>query len=480
MERDSQYTITVPDQSEALALTLISFASDKVCEEFAQFLRELGYPHNQVSGNDWSSLPPARYYGIRVLLLSCAGEQSKKITAALETSRHTPTLVVFDCQLPAWDSSIIEHCNEFLGWPCHRNELALRLTRLQNRLKSKLVDLDEASIIEEFVGLNMVGRSPAFLNTLSLIKKIARCDASVCIEGETGTGKELAARAIHYLGARRDQPFIPINCGAIPDNLVESEFFGHMRGAFTDAKETYPGVIEQAHGGSLFMDEVDALSSKAQITLLRFLQDQEYRPLGSKQIKKADVRIIVATNTDILQLVKKGSFRQDLMYRLNIMSVNFPPLRERYGDIELLAEHFIAQYNAQYDQPLKKLHPDLLAWMGRYDWSGNVRELENFILREYMLEEGEVIVGHAINTSHKDRRKNSLDRRKLFSFDGGLSQAKSCLINEFEKKYLCWLMNETNGNVTKAAKRAGKERRALGKLLKKYGLQRSDFSQETS
>ncbi len=479
MERDSQYTITVPDQSEAPALTLISFASDKVCEEFAQVLGKLGYPHSQVSGNDWFSLPPARNNGIRVLFMSCDNSDLEKISAVLMDSKSVPTLAVFDCKLSSWDSRIIQHAGEFLGWPCHRNELALRLTRLQYRLKSKPVDLDEAEIIEEFVGLNMVGRSPAFLNTLNLIKKIARCDAPVCIEGETGTGKELAARAIHYLGARRDQPFIPINCGAIPDNLVESEFFGHMRGAFTDAKETYPGVVEQAHGGSLFLDEVEALSEKAQITLLRFLQDQEYRPLGSKQIKKADVRIIAATNSDILQLVEQGCFRQDLMFRLNIMSVNIPPLRVRGGDIELLAENFIGQYNAQYGQPLKKLHPDLITWMNHYSWPGNVRELENFILREYMLEEGEVIVGHMINMDKKDRRKNFMDRRKLFPFDGGLSQAKSCLINEFEKKYLCWLMKETNGNVTKAAKQAGKERRALGKLLKKYGLQRSDFSQET-
>jgi len=335
-------------------------------------------------------------------------------------------------------------------------------------------NFDSTAIVEEFIGFNLIGQSPEFLKTLNLIKKISRCDAPVCIEGETGTGKELAARAIHYLGSRRDQPFIPINCGAIPESLVESEFFGHMRGAFTDAKNTYSGAVEQANGGTLFMDEVDSLSSKAQVSLLRFLQDKRYRPLGCQKFRESDVRIITATNSNIEKLVKQGCFREDLMYRLNIMTVKMPPLRKRMGDIQLLSNHFIVQFNKQYGQPTKKIHSDLFEWMNRFDWPGNVRELENFILREYMLEENEIIIGSEIDKQQNERRKNVIDRReKLFSFDDGFSRAKSRLITEFEKGYLCWLMKETKGNVTKAAIRAGKERRALGKLLKKYGIEKS-------
>ena len=475
MERDSHYTITVPDQSEGQALTLVSFAPEAVCEELANMLKDLGYSHSQFNGNDWLSLDSARDYNIRVLLISRDTCDLEKISSILIDSKSVPTLVVFDCKLPSWDPRIIQNASDFLGWPCHGSELALRLKRIQNRLELKPVDLDEASIVEEFIGLNMIGRSHVFLKTLSRIKKIARCDASVFIEGETGTGKELAARAIHYLGARRDQPFIPINCGTIPDDLIVSELYGHRRGAFTDAKETYPGVIEQANGGTLFLDEVDALTEKAQISLLRFLQDQEYRPLGGKQVKKADVRIIAATNTDIPLLIEQGRFRQDLIYRLNIMSVDIPPLRKRGGDTRLLAEYFIRRYNTQYGHPSKKLGPELINWMEHYNWPGNVRELGNFILREYMLEEGEVIVGHATDTDCKDRRKSYMDRRNSLSFDGCLSQEKSKIINDFEKKYLCWLMNETNGNVTAAAKRAGKERSALGKLLKKYSIDKSKY-----
>ncbi len=476
MERNKQFTTTIPDSNDPLALTLISFVSNKDSENFSHKLKELGYQHNQVGGNDWLGASPDQYCGIQIVFLTCDNYIFEKINSVLMGRNNVPTLIVFNCQLSSWSSKITHYTDEFLHWPCHQDELILRLTRLQYKVKSKLVDPDAALVFEEFVGLNLVGRSPIFLKTLNLIKKIARCDAPVCIEGETGTGKELAARAIHYLGTRQSQAFIPINCGAIPDNLVESEFFGHKRGAFTDAKDTYPGAVEQAHYGTLFLDEVDTLSHKAQITLLRFLQDQKYKPLGSSKMKIADVRVISASNSNIQHLVKQGCFRQDLMYRLNIMSVNMPLLTERAGDIELLAKHFINKYNAHYNQVIKRLHPDLINWMKHYEWPGNVRELENFILREYMLEDGEMIIGSMVGTKTIERRQNFVDRRKLFSFSGGFSQAKSQLIGEFEKNYLHWLMKEARGNVTKAAVQAGKERRSLGKLLKKYGLQGSDFN----
>jgi len=455
-----------------------AFASSEESRPVLQALGSLNAQLNSITGPDFPERPnpPAP----SILLFGSENYPRNKVLNFLSNEGFQNTLAVFTGNLMKWDTGITERCAEFMTWPCKEMELSIRLDRISRYFAPGNIKIDEQNILDEFVNLNFIGQSPNIVKVLQLIKKIARCNAPVLIEGETGTGKELAARAMHYLGARRDFPFIPVNCGAIPDNLIESELFGHKKGAFTDAKETYPGVIEQAQGGTLFLDEVDALSKKAQIVLLRFLQDHEYKPLGDKQIKKADVRIITATNADIVELVDQGCFRQDLMYRLNIMSVTLPPLRDRSGDIELLARHFSVQCRSQYDHKEKIFHPDLLAWMNRHSWPGNVRELENFILREYLLEEGEVIVGQAINTSHEDRRKNSMDRRKLFSLDVSLSRAKSCLINEFEKKYLCWLMNETNGNVTKAAKRAGKERRALGKLLKKYGLQRLDFKQEIS
>src|SRR5438094_4159830 len=191
---------------------------------------------------------------------------------------------------------------------------------------------------------NLIGRSPAFTAATELIAKFASCDATVLIEGETGTGKELAARAIHYLSNRNGNPFIAVNCGALPDTLVENELFGHVRGAFTDAREHQHGLVSRAETGTLFLDEVESLSAKAQVALLRFLQDGVYRPLGAGAVVAGNARIVAATNVDIAALVKGGGFRQDLMYRLTILTLRMPALRERAGDARVLAEHFVGQF----------------------------------------------------------------------------------------------------------------------------------------
>lgn len=257
---------------------------------------------------------------------------------------------------------------------------------------SKIKTASEEDAVEYFSRCNAVGESPAFLRALQLIQKIASCDATVLIEGETGTGKELAARAIHYLGKRRDFPFIPVNCGALPDGLLENELYGHERGAFTDAKELYAGIIAQAQHGTLFLDEVECMSVRAQVVLLRFLQDHEYRPVGAKRVYHADVRIIAASNTDLQALARAGHFRQDLLFRLNVLSLRLPPLRERTGDATLLAEEFIRRFSRHYGQPMKYLHCDTVSFLNSHDWLGNIRELENLIHREFLFTEGPVIV----------------------------------------------------------------------------------------
>ncbi|NOY61538.1 MAG: sigma-54-dependent Fis family transcriptional regulator [Gammaproteobacteria bacterium] len=316
----------------------------------------------------------------------------------------------------------------------------------------------------------MIGHSPAFLDTIKLIKKFARCDAPILIEGETGTGKEMAARAIHYLGNRRDFPFIPVNCGAIPDNLLENELFGHEKGAFTDACSAQPGIVELAHRGTLFLDEVDTLSSKAQVALLRFIQSQEYRPLGSHKIKTADVRIVTATNSNLERITQSNHFREDLMFRLNVLTVTMPPLRERSGDIEPLAQHLLKKLSCQYRQDAKFLHPDTLENMKRHSWPGNVRELENVLHREFLLSEGTTIHSNTFSGCTYERRQTRRDRRTEQFIGKKFGDAKASAISEFESTYLQWLINATNGNISEAARRAGKERRALGKLIKKYNL----------
>lgn len=319
----------------------------------------------------------------------------------------------------------------------------------------------------------MIGQSAVFLEALALINKIGRCDAPVLIEGETGTGKELAARAIHYGSARCEGPFIPVNCGAIPDALIENELFGHKQGAYTDARRDHDGLIGGAQNGTLFLDEIDALTPKAQVTLLRFLQDQQYRPLGGADVRTANVRIIAASNADLTALVERSAFRSDLLFRIRLMYLKLPSLHERRGDAALLAEHFLHSCAARFGME-KRIDVETLQWFDRYAWPGNIRELENLVCREYLLADGNVIrVPPPLANSESHSR---VDRRSWdFNIDS-FNQAKSKVIAEFERSYLQAVLEVTDGNVTRAANMVGKERRAFGKLLKKYGIDRAAYA----
>jgi DNA-binding NtrC family response regulator len=318
----------------------------------------------------------------------------------------------------------------------------------------------------------MIGQSHAFLQAVRLIEKIARYDAPVLIEGETGTGKELAARAVHYGGARKDRPFIPVNCGAIPDALVENELFGHRRGAYTDAKGEQSGVIAHAQHGTLFLDEIDALTPKSQVTLLRFLQDQQYRPLGGSEMRSADVRIIAASNVDLAKLTEQGTFRLDLLFRLNVMHVTMPPLRDRHGDVAILSAHFLSACASRFGAGHKRLQTESLESLDAYGWPGNIRELENLICREYLLCDRDLIhVPPLGGRADAPGKTNGHASFAVLDF----KRAKNLAIAEFEKRYLADVLSAAHGNVTKAANLVGKERRAFGRLLRKHGIDKTIY-----
>lgn len=320
----------------------------------------------------------------------------------------------------------------------------------------------------------LIGHSPAFRAMLAVLEKIAGYDATVLLSGETGSGKELAARAIHYLSTRRDKPFIPVNCGALPDQLIENELFGHCRGAYTDARESQIGLIAQAEGGTLFLDEVDSLTVKAQVSLLRFLQDGRYRPLGGSRDETANVRVLAASNASLEQKAAQGLFRADLLFRLNVMELAVPALRERGDDVTLLARHFIQEAACRYQLPIKDLHPDTAAWLQSQPWPGNARELRNLIQREFLLSDGPLVCLHPAPPA---RERRLLPDRRVQSLPATLNfnEAKQALLRDFERHHLLRLMREAGGNVSHAARLAGKERRALGKLLKKYGIEADPF-----
>jgi len=320
----------------------------------------------------------------------------------------------------------------------------------------------------------LIGQSPIFAEVIQRIEKIAEFSVPVFVYGETGTGKELCAHAIHKLSNRRDKPFVAINCGSIPDTLIENELFGHVKGAYTDAQSNSGGVIAHADGGTLFLDEVDTLSQKGQVSLLRFIQEKEYKPLGTDQSFHSNVRIVCATNADIRSKISSNEFRQDLFFRLNIMDVHLPPLRARGQDIELLAKYFINKHCDIHGIPKKTIHPDAMENLYSYSWPGNVRELEHALLKEILLADTANLYLNNLESQYSKQQPDLSQMKPLFDLD--FRDAKEKIVMDFEKNYLDNMMKKTAGNVTKAAELAGTERRAFGKLLKKHGLIRGYYA----
>ena len=459
---------------KTVPITLVSTVSQYSCSSLHEKLTHLGYKNiDYLNCNDFLKTDSGQS---RVFIVPLSFIQQSKVHANINTAfkriHHNPILGIIPTSTDKWSKEALRFCNEFLYWPCAKREIDLRLERLANLLHINAAMGPERLRCDEFLSLNMVGSSPPFLHVLQQIKKIACCEAPVLIEGKSGTGKELTARAIHYLSERSDHPFVPMNCGAIPDSLLENELFGHQQGAFTDAKTSQEGLVCLADGGTLFLDEVETFSAKGQVILLRFLQDQQYRSLGSNKHKQANVRIIAASNANLQEMVKQGQFRMDLYYRLYIMPILLPPLSQRGNDVIELANYFLNKFREQYNQPEKQLDQDLIQWMLNYSWPGNVRELENMLHREFVMADGPYIKLSEDYIFHKDRRTRSIDRRQCQLFKGSFNEVKTMVVSQFEKTYLTRLLREAEGNVTLAAKKAGKERRTFGKLLKKHGITR--------
>jgi len=453
-------------------IKLVCLASKDYEESVVCLLPQLGDALSFIDSKSWLEGKIEEPNALIILVLPEKNLLVDKIVKAILATPNSHYLVIFLPPLTDKISPILNVCSDCCHWPCDPLELAFRLDRLSSKLNNPL-DLSKFDMeAVAWKNLNLIGLSSIFLDTLSFIKKASDCDAPVLIEGETGCGKEVAARAIHYLGCRKDFPFIPMNCGAIPDQLIENELFGHEKGAYTDAKQSQAGLTEQANGGTLFLDEIEVLSTKGQVTLLRFIEDNVIKPLGAIKSRKVNVRIIAASNVCLSELVAKGLFRQDLLFRLNLLHLNLPPLRNRKGDIQPLAEHFMQKYRRQYQQPDKQFHPDALAWMNAYHWPGNVRELENFVHRSFLLSQDTEIIPTGINHENAQScsRRKLFERRQNFKFDASFNEAKNHVIDHFEQSYLTWLISSSKGNVTQAADIAQKERRALGKLLKKHAI----------
>lgn len=320
---------------------------------------------------------------------------------------------------------------------------------------------------EVFAG---VGKSTAMKDIICKIETISSCDVNVLVYGESGTGKELAARAIHYKSCRAGKPFVPLNCGAIPENLFENELFGHVKGAFTDAHNSQKGLVKEAEGGTLFLDEIGAISPYNQVKLLRLIQDNEYKPLGDPRIRKSDIKIIAATNDDLWESMKSGKFREDLFYRINVVFITIPPLRERIEDIPVLTKFFAKKYSREFKKPFKEFSERAMKALISFHWPGNIRELENKIQQAIVLAKNPVITIKDLQLN-RYREKNNNPNEEL----GNFSQARKKIVGTFEKTYLEKLLSKFEGDMVRAAACAGKSRTALWNMLSRYNLHPKEF-----
>ncbi len=357
-----------------------------------------------------------------------------------------------------------EGAYSYVTKPFNSRDLFLQIDKaLENRgLKSEIRRL-KSFVEEKYDFGNIVARSEKMQRVLEVVSKIAKNDSTVYIQGESGTGKELIAKAIHLASDRKDKPFVALNCAAIPETLLESKLFGHEKGAFTGATQSAKGSFSQAHGGTIFLDEIGDMSLTIQAKVLRVLQERQFYPVGSEKLVEVDVRVIVATNKDLEEAVKKGLFRNDLFYRIHVIPIYLPPLRERKEDIPLLVEHFVKKFNRQMKKGIRGVAPEALKKLILHDWPGNVRELENTI--EYAM------AMTALDFITEDYVLQSKSSSSTTESLKSLREAKDA----FERGYLISLLQISKGNVSEAAELAGKYRADFYALLNKHKLSAADF-----
>ena len=392
--------------------------------------------------------------------LSCLDSLLPTVQAAASSAL---IIVVVEAEQEELTELVQPGVADFIIPPLRDSEVLVRIRRLLNQVR--LEEKTRLALTEKLGMQQLIGQSEVFVAETSKIPLIANSEISVLIAGETGTGKEMVGRAIHYLSPRAGKPFVPVNCGAILVELLENELFGHERGAFTGASSARGGLIQEAEQGTLFLDEVDSLPQLAQVKLLRFLQNKEFRPLGSTKVIIGDVRIVAASNANLEQAVADGTLRRDLYYRLNVVPISLPPLRERSSDILLLARHFLAKFAAKLNSPAEEFSPEAERKLMLYGWPGNVRELEHVVER--------VVVLCTEKTIQQDRIvfSGANDDLAQLSF----SEMKARVVSQFETNYLQSLLLAYKGNISRAAEAAHKERRTFWELIRKHNIDVQKF-----
>jgi two-component system response regulator GlrR len=403
-----------------------------------------------------------------LLLGASAGELPglvEAIAANTNATRDVPVLVYYRNPSGEMQDLLFPEIDDFFFEPINIGGLRLRVNRLLQQY-AEVPDegaLAKIGLLSHFGLKQFIGQSPSFMEVINKIPRVASCDATALLLGDTGTGKEMCARAIHYLSARAPRQFIPVNCGSIPENLFENELFGHASGAYTDARRQSNGMIAEAEGGTLFLDEVDSLAQGSQVKLLRFLQDQQYRPLGSSSHRQANVRVIAASNANLQLKVQEKLFREDLFYRLKVVLLSLPPLCERPEDILSLADHFLKTAAREYERPAMTFSVAAIQALTSYDWPGNIRELENVARQAVVLAQSRIIDVNDLKLS-----QDAPGHLPVMAAPFKIAKART--IESFERAYLTEALSAAGGNISQAARKAKQNRRAFFALLKKHAL----------
>ncbi|MBS3808778.1 MAG: sigma-54-dependent Fis family transcriptional regulator, partial [Desulfobacterales bacterium] len=350
-----------------------------------------------------------------------------------------------------------------------RLEKALERSRLISENRRLKQDEDGLDL---FYG--MAGRSTEMQRVFETVRMVAPTDMTVLITGESGTGKDLAARAVHELSSRSTGPFVAVNCPTVPEQILESELFGYKKGAFTHATQNKTGLFQEADGGTIFLDEIGDVSPAIQTKLLRVLQEREIKPLGDTRSVRVDVRIIASTNQDLKARIREGAFREDFFYRLNVLPVHLPSLRQRKLDIPIIAEHLLQKHRARLNKPEKNFSPDLVSWLQSRNWEGNVRELENTVIQAILFSASNTICPEDLETiPGKDSGPSPAQYSEARHLP--YRKAKESVLQAFNTDYIGGLLRETSGNVTQAARKCGLERQSLQQIMRRYGISAEDY-----
>ncbi len=450
---------------------LIADDEPMTLELIIEHLQAEGYEVEVVASGE-EAVSAARNNSFNVLLtdLSMPGMSGIELLAHF-TGKYPETLVIVLTGYGTIETAVEamkRGAYDYLSKPANIDEILLTLKRA-----IELKDLKEENVLlrEQLQDQHrldrLIGQSSAMHALYRIIRRVSKTDSTVLVTGESGTGKELIANAIHYNGSRRDMPFVPINCGAIPEELLESELFGHEKGAFTGAIKERRGRFELAHKGTVFLDEIGEMSPKLQVKLLRFLQETKFQRIGGSKTIEVDVRILAATNKDLEKAVAENSFREDLFYRLNVIPIHVPPLREREGDIPILIQHFLRQHCRKKDIALKRMSRDSVESLQLYEWPGNVRELENVIERLVILTDGDEI--QVCDLPKRMQIPRQAEVRKIEFGEEGINLKDT--LDELENRLILDALQKASGVKNKAAKLLGLNRTTLIEKMKKKQIE---------